>query len=476
MKIIGRIDEKKTMQAMVNDNKAHLLAIIGRRRVGKTFLIREVYKDEKVFEMTGLKDANLHDQLMNFTLQMNLYFPNVKIDTKPESWLVAFNTLSQAIASLKTKNKPVIFLDELPWIASKRSGFMEALAHWWNNWASQHNIIVVVCGSAASWMLQHVVNAKGGLHNRITKLISLMPFTLQETEAFLKAKNINLSQYQIIQLYLSLGGIPHYLDQVEKGKSAAQNINDLCFKKDGFLTTEFENLYPALFDNAGSHIKIVKALASKASGLNRQTILKLTKLSDGGYFTNILNELEASGFISTFEPLEKSKKDTLFRLTDEYSLFYLSFMAGRNKLNKSDWLRVSETQHYKIWCGYAFENLCIKHIDSIKNALGILGVETNVNSFLHRKDANYEKGFQIDMLIDRKDNIINICEMKFYADEFSITKDYAQKLRTKREGLKAVTKSKKMVHITFITSYGVLENTHKMDLVENDFTIGVLFG
>ncbi|AEH01881.1 ATP-binding protein [Lacinutrix sp. 5H-3-7-4] len=474
MKIIGRKEERKTMQAIQRDKKAHMLAIIGRRRVGKTFLIREVYKNEKVFEMTGLKDANLHDQLMNFTIQMNLYFPAEKPYTKPESWLMAFSELSVAI-SKSTLKKPVVFLDELPWIASKRSGFMEALAHWWNNWASQQNIIVVVCGSAASWMLQHVVNAKGGLHNRITKLITLMPFTLNETEAFLKEKNIVMSHYQIIQLYLALGGIPHYLDQVEKGKSAAQNINNLCFKKDGFLTTEFNNLYPALFDNAGSHIKIVKALASKASGLNRQRILKLTKLSDGGYFTNILNELEASGFISTFEPLEKSKKDTLFRLTDEYSLFYLSFMVGQNKLNKSDWLRVSETQPYKIWCGYAFENLCIKHIESIKEALGILGVETKVNSFLHRKDVNYPKGFQIDMLIDRKDNIINICEMKLYADEFAITKDYAQKLRTKREGLKTVTKSKKMVHITFISAYGVLENTHKMDLVENDFTTSIFF-
>lgn len=475
MKIIGRVEERKTMQRMLKNDKAHLLAIIGRRRVGKTFLIREVFKNEKIFEMTGLKDANLQDQLMNFTLQINLYFKDKTTYQKPESWLVAFSNLSQAIDTLKTKYKPVIFLDELPWIASKRSGFMEALAHWWNNWASQQNIIVVVCGSAASWMLQHVVNAKGGLHNRITKLITLMPFTLKETDAFLIEKNIKLSHYQIIQLYLSLGGIPHYLDQIEKGKSAAQNINDLCFKKDGFLTTEFENLYPALFDNAGSHIKIVKALASKTSGLNRQTILKLTKLSDGGYFTNILNELEASGFISTFEPLEKNKKDMLFRLTDEYSLFYLTFMVGRNKLNTNDWLRISETQHYKIWCGYAFENLCIKHLESIKNALGILGVETNVNSFLHRKDNSYEKGFQIDMLIDRKDNIINICEMKFYADEFSITKDYAQKLRTKREGLKAVTKSKKMVHLTFITSYGVLDNANKIDLVENDYTIEVLF-
>ncbi len=475
MKIVGRIEEIEVMRSYLNDEKAHLLAVIGRRRVGKTFLIRETYKKNKVFEMTGLKEADLNHQLINFTLQMNMYFQGDGQHAKPEGWLMAFNLLTKMVGDELRENKPVVFFDEVPWIASKRSGFTEALAHWWNNWASQQNIIVVICGSAASWMLEHVVNAKGGLHNRITKLITLMPFTLAETKEYLEAKQIEISNYQIIQLYLAMGGIPHYLEQIRKGKSAAQNIQEMCFAKDGVLRNEFENLYPALFDNAKNHIKIVKALASRSNGLVRQEIIKTTGMSDSGWVSSILNELKTSGFISTFEPLEKKKKDTLYRLTDEYSLFYLNFIENKTKTSGDDWMRIAQSQEYKIWCGYAFENLCMKHTETIKKALGISGVQTEVNSFVHKKNDTYEKGFQIDMLIDRRDDVINICEMKFYSDEFSISSEYAKNLRTKKEGLKAVTTTNKMIHMTFVTTYGVLGNQNKIDLVDNDLTIDVLF-
>lgn len=475
MEIIGRKEEIEIMESYLMDDKPHLLAVIGRRRVGKTFLIREVYKENTVFEMTGLQNADKNTQLINFTLQMNQYFQKEEQHDIPEDWLRAFNLLNKVIGKLKSSEKPVVFFDEVPWIAGKKSEFTEALGHWWNNWASQKNIVVVICGSAASWMIEHIVNAKGGLHNRITKLITLMPFTLSETKEFLEAKNIEISNYQIIQIYLAIGGIPHYLEQIEKGKSAAQNIQSICFSKDGVLRNEFKNLYSALFDNAGNHVKIIKALSSKSKGLERQEILRITGMNDGGYFSDILTELETSGFITTFEPLEKKKKDTLYRLTDEYSLFYLHFMEGKSKFGSEEWIRISQSQEYKIWCGYAFENLCIKHVDKIKEALGISGVQTNVNSFLHKKNKVYEKGFQIDLLIDRKDDVINICEMKFYAEEFSISSDYAKNLRTKKEGLKAVTGTKKMVHITFVTSYGVFENQNKTDLVDNDFELNIFF-
>jgi len=474
MQIVGRKSETELMNSYLIDEKSHLLAIIGRRRVGKTFLIREVYREAKIFEMTGLKDADLDRQLTNFCIQMNTYFSTENYE-KPDNWLLAFNQLTEAITKATTNRKPVVFFDEIPWIASKRSRFTEALAHWWNNWASQQNIVLVICGSAASWMLEHVVNAKGGLHNRITKLITLLPFTLAETKTFLLSKQIEMSNYQTVQLYMALGGIPHYLEQITKGKSAAQNIQEICFSKDGILRNEFENLYSALFDNAQNHIKIIKALASKSKGLERQEILEHTKMSDGGWFTGILNELETSGFITTYEPLEKKKKDTLFRLTDEYSLFYLTFIEGKSNPSSDYWMSMSQSQEYKIWCGYAFENLCMKHSQNIKQALGISGVQTSTNSFLHRKDSAYPKGFQIDMLIDRKDDVINICEMKFYADTFNITADYAAKLRTKKEGFRTVSKSKKMIHLTFITSYGLFENAYKSDLVDNDFTVDVLF-
>lgn len=475
MKLIGRKEEVKTMKSFLNDEKAQLLAVVGRRRVGKTFLIRETYAENIVFEMTGLKDADLKTQLLNFNLQMNEYFQGEEQNTVPDNWLLAFNQLSNAISDLDADFKPVVFFDEVPWLAGKRSGFIEALAHWWNNWASQQNIILVICGSAASWMLEHVVNAKGGLHNRISKLISLMPFTLAETKEFLDAKNVKLSHYQIVQLYMTMGGIPHYLNHIIKGKSATQMIQILCFTKDGILRNEFENLYAALFDNASNHIKIIKALASKSKGLDRQEILKKTKMTDGGWFSGILNELEASGFITSFEPLAKKKKDTLFRLTDEYSIFYLNFIEGHNKLRGDDWEQISVAQKYKIWCGYAFENLGMKHVRDIKRALGVENVYSTVNSFMHRKDNIYEKGFQIDLLLDRKDDIINICEMKFHTDEFRIDLDYSKKLRAKREGFKAVTGTRKMVHSVFITVFGVLENKYKNDHVDHDLTIDIFF-
>jgi len=440
--------------------------------VGKTFLIREVYKKHKVFEMTGLKNASRDMQLINFSIQMDTFFHHKNEIDKPDNWLIAFHQLSEAIRMCKQKLKPVVFFDEIPWIAGKKSGFTEALAHWWNNWASEQNIIVVICGSAASWMIDHIVNAKGGLHNRITKLITLIPFTLAETKQFFQKKDIQLSDYQIIQIYLSVGGIPHYLEQIEKGKSAVQNIQKLCFEKDGVLRNEFENLYPALFDNAGKHIKIIKALSNKSKGLDRQEILKDTRIKDGGFFSKILTELETSGFISKTQPLDTKKKERLYRLTDEYSLFYLQFMEDERS---GSWERISQTQKYKIWCGYAFENLCVKHLAEIKEALGISGIQSNANSFLHKKNDSYGKGFQIDLLIDRKDDVINICEMKFYADEFKITSEYAGKMRTKREGLKAVARTKKMVNISFITSYGVMENQHKLDLVDHDFKMDIFF-
>ncbi len=475
MNVIGRHAEVKVMRSYINDDKAHLIAIVGRRRVGKTFLVREVYKQNKVFEMTGLKDAGLKLQLNNFAMQMDIYLPTSQGHNTFSNWLMAFNALTKALMNYEGGIKPVVFFDELPWIAGKRSGFTEALGHWWNNWASQQNIIVVLCGSAASWMIKNVVNAKGGLHNRITKLFTLLPFTLKETKEFLSSRGINISHYQIIQLYMALGGIPFYLEQITKGKSAAQIIQEICFSKDGILRNEFENLYPALFDNSGKHIKIIEALASKRDGLERQQILQLSGMTDGGWFSNILKELEVSGFISSSAPIGKKKKDTLYRLTDEYSYFYISFIKSTRKDHNLNWMDISAGQEYKIWCGYAFENLCLKHVDRIKYALGISGVRSNINSFMHRKNEIFEKGFQIDMLIDRRDDIINLCEMKFYSGEFAISNEYAKTLRTKKEGFKTVTKTKKMIHLTFVTTYGVMENQNKIDLVDNEFTIDVFF-
>jgi len=475
MDVIGRHEETQLMTACLQDKDAHLLALIGRRRVGKTFLIRQVYKEYICFEMTGLKDADLQKQLTNFSLQLGLYFPETEQNEIPENWLLAFNKLSKLIFTNSSGKKPVVFFDELPWIAGKKSGFVEALAHWWNNWASQQNIVVVVCGSGASWMLQNVINAKGGLHNRITKLIRLLPFTLAETKEYLETNKISYSHYQIIQIYMAIGGIPFYLKQLRRGLSAAQNIQQLCFEKDSFLRNEFGNLYHALFNNANYHVEVISALAKKASGLDRKAILDSVSMKDGGGFTKVLNELEASGFITAYQAFSKKKKDTLYRLSDEYSLFYLKFIAGKIQVNTNEWLQISNSQEYKVWCGYAFENLCFKHNKEIKKVLGISGVSTSLNSFVHTANDKYDIGFQIDMLIDRKDDTITICEMKFYADEFTINADYAKSIRNKINGFKELTKTKKMLQTVFISTYGVKENTNKLEVVDQDYTVDIFF-
>ena len=324
--IIGRTEEISMMTDLLFNKHPEMLAVIGRRRVGKTYLVRNVYRDYINFEITGIQQASAKQQLEYFATQLNKISGNKKTTSIPESWLEAFFQLSTALEKIKTKKKKVLFFDELPWLASRKSGFLTALGHFWNSWASKQNIIVVICGSSASWMINKVVHNKGGLHNRITKLINLAPFTLAETKKYLKSRNIKMDHYQTIQLYMAMGGVPHYLKEIKPGLSAAQNIDTICFRKNGLLRDEFDKLYPALFEKAEKHINIIRALASKWKGLTRTEIITKSKIKDGGSLTRILSELISSGFVSSYFPFDKKKKETLYRLTDEYSLFYIHFI------------------------------------------------------------------------------------------------------------------------------------------------------
>ena len=368
----------------------------------------------------------------------------------------------------------VVFLDELPWMSTHRSGFLKGLSYFWNSWAVQQNIVVVICGSAASWMIRKVIHHKGGLHNRVTKRIRLQPFTLAETEDFLINRAIRLERYQLLQLYMVMGGIPHYLKEIEAGKSAVQNIDKICFGENGLLRDEFLSLYPALFKHADYHTAIIRALASKPNGLIRSDLIQQAKLTESGRITKVLMELSESGFITTYPAFGKKKKGQLFRLTDEYSIFYLRFIEPNLSETQGVWSSLSQSQSYKIWCGYAFENVCLKHISSIKKALGISGIYTRSASFFRKKD-NDNQGVQIDLLIDRNDRTINIVEIKFYNGTFTISKDYANKLRTKIQVFKDITQTKKQVFLTVMTSLGLKANIHSIGLVDNHFDSNVLF-
>lgn len=462
MEIIGRNSEKVLMKSLLNSPKSEFLAVYGRRRIGKTYLIKNVYVENIAFEFTGTQNATLNNQLFKFFGKIKGYFPEQVALEQPKNWSEGFAVLKECLMKSPSE-KRVIFFDEVPWIAGKRSNYLEELAYWWNDWASDQNLVVVVCGSAASWMLTKVINHKGGLHNRVTKRINLKPFTLAETQYYLQNLGINWDNYQTVQFYMAVGGVPTYLNEARAGETVTQAIDRIFFGDDHFMQTEFQNLYTSLFEGYHNHVSIIRALAEKWQGLSRAEIIKNTNLADGGGLTQILSELEASSFIARLLPMGKKQKETLYRLSDEYSLFYLTFIEKKSKSSKYEWLKIAQTTAYQIWCGYAFENVCIRHIDAIKTALGISGIYTQISSYLH-KGNDIEPGFQIDLLIDRADNAVNICEMKFVNDDFRMTELYATQLRKRREAFRRVSKTKKMLFNTFITTYGVKpENSAQID-------------
>ncbi len=473
--LIGRDTEKGLLIKALDSPEAELVAMLGRRRVGKTFLIRQVYKDNMVFEFSGVHEATLRRQLLNFSQTMKAATQSAVDITPPSTWIEALNSLQQYLAPVLSNRKCVIFFDEFPWIHTPKSGFLQAFDHFWNSWASrQPNLVVVICGSAASWMIHNVVNNRGGLHNRITRKIRLMPFNLAEVEEYLRSRAINLDHYQILQLYMAIGGIPHYLKDIKPGESAAQIIDRICFTKDGLLKGEFKNLYQSLFDKADNHIAIIKALAKTGKGLTRKEIITTCKLSSGGTATKLLEELVESGFITPYIPFGKTFRDNIYKLTDEYSLFYLKFMEKARTTGAGTWLKISATPSWKSWSGFAFEGLCLKHAQQIKKSLGISGVLTEESGW-RSVAANGEQGIQIDLLIDRRDHCINICEMKFNESDFAIDKPFAEYLRQKVQVFKERTKTRKTLLLTLITTYAVKPNSYFTGLVQNTVEMQALF-
>lgn len=472
--LIGRKKYIEELEAAYKSSKPEMLALIGRRRVGKTYLVRQIYGERLDFELTGLQYGDTKRQLQNFLFAMEEYFPEYKLESPPSDWMTAFNELSKAIKKRNKEQKVVIFLDELPWLSTARSGFISALGFFWNSRASKQNIVVIICGSAASWMIKKIINNRGGLHNRITRLLYMYPFSLAETESYCQAKQIKLNRFQLLQLYMTMGGIPMYLDLLKPGLSAVQNIQEICFSETGYLRNEFDRLFASLFDNFEKHVSIVRTLGSKRKGLTRQEIIDQTKLSNGGGLTSVLEELEKSGFITAYGGYKKKRREVLYRLTDFYSHFYLTFLEKTGKSSMVEFTGLSDLPAWKTWSGYAFENICLAHISQIKKALGIRGIASSTATFF-AKPKDGLPGAQIDLLIDRSDQTINICEAKFSQGQYELTKKAADNLQVKQDVFRYHTKSKKHLFSTLITTYGVVDNVHKLNHIDQVVTMEDMF-
>lgn len=465
-KIIGREVESNLLKNMLTSDKSELIAIYGRRRVGKTFLIRETYKNQSIFEVSGIPDGSYKEQLQNFFDEIAKRNASFSKRDKPNNWYEAFNMLGEYIEKLKSKQKKVIFIDELPWLHTHKSKFVQFFAHFWNTFcAPRTDLVVVVCGSAASFMINKVIHDRKGLHHRITLSINLRPFNLHETELFLKSKKVHLDRYSILQLYMAIGGIPHYLEKINPGDSATVAINKLCFEKDGLLSNEFNHIFVSLFNDSGNHVAVVEALAKSKKSISRTELVKTSKIDSGGTLTKVITELIESGFISEYRPYNKQIKDTLYRLTDEYAIFYLKFI----KNNKgADWKTLYTSNSYVTWSGFTFENICIKHEKQLLKALGITGINARYSSWRN-------ENAQIDLLINRSDRTINICELKFSEKEYVISKAYASNLENKkREFINEMTERKNVVS-TIISTFGVKKNEHYQKTIDNQLTMDYLF-
>ncbi|GHU89128.1 hypothetical protein FACS1894155_05420 [Bacteroidia bacterium] len=468
--IIGRITERNRLTEYLNSGKSELLVVYGRRRVGKTFLIKQFFHGKFTFYFSGAENANKKQQLFNFTTALNKHS---NADYKPvEDWQNAFMQLESYLRNIKTKGRKVVFIDELPWLDNAKSGFLSAFEYFWNTFASsQKDIFLVVCGSATSWITNKIIKNRGGLHNRVTRQILLEPFTLNETEQFLKSKKIVMSRFQILECYMILGGIPYYLEQLERSLGLSQNIDNLFFKKNAVLRDEYEKLYSSLFKSPQKYMQIIEALAQKRKSLTRDEISKFSHISNGGGLTGILEELELCGFISINNNFTTKKKYQLYQLTDFYSLFYLNFVKDKKGTTGDYWSSSTGSSIHNAWAGYSFELLCQTHILQIKKALSIGGVVSYTSGWRSREADN---GAQIDLLIDRNDNIINLCEMKYSGKEFVITKSYDENLRNKRGAFIEETGTRKTVHITMLTTYGVKHNEYRND-IQSEVTMDDLF-
>ena len=467
--IIGRKQEIKTLKKAYDSNRSEFIAVYGRRRVGKTYLVKEALEGCFTFTHTGLAKATKSNQLKGFQASLKKAGCNC---SKPKTWMDAFLLLEEWIENLPDGRK-VIFLDELPWMDTPRSNFISALEHFWNVWATERkDIVLIVCGSATSWIVKKIINNHGGLHNRLTHKIHLQPFCLNECEQMSDDMELGLSRYQLLQAYMVFGGIPYYWSLLDKEMSLSQNIDRLLFNPDGEMADEFSMLYASLFDKPEPYIKVVEALTKKKSGLTREELVKQSGLSSNGKLSRIIKELEWCGFIRTFNRIGQKKKDAIIQLIDLYTLFYYQVSLD-SAGDEQYWSHHLLSGQLNSWMGRAFERVCLWHVPQIKDALGINGIASSVYSW-YIKGTDVAKGAQIDLLIERADDVISLCEMKFSEDDYSITNTEEENLRRRRSRFIEETGTKESVQYVLVTTYGLAQGKHN-HMIQRTITMNDLF-
>ena len=470
--MIGRKEEQRILNELAMSGESEFVVIYGRRRVGKTYLVRETFGDDFFFSYTGIANISARQQRSEFAKALRDYgWVSDQSGIDPtQSWFDAFDALKNLIMSAKSKDRLVIFIDEMPWMDNIKSDFVPAFENFWNGWASsQKSIMMIVCGSAASWITKKIFRNKSGLYNRTTRQIALNPFTLSECREYYDSRGILMNTQDLIESYMIFGGIPYYLRLVEKRYSLTLNVDRLCFTESAPLRFEFERLMDTLFSNPAKYKEVLEALHTKKQGLTREAIANQIDFGNGGNLTRILLELEECGFIRRYKPFGKKKNGALYHLSDFFVAFHLTFI--RNTNNEGFWSSYVDNAGHRAWSGYAFEQVCLAHINDIRKTLGISGIHSDVSSWISRNESG---GAQIDLVIDRSDRVINLCEMKFSKGPFEIDRAYDLALRNKIEVFRNETKTRKALHLTMVTTYGIKPGKYA-SIVQSEVNMNELF-
>jgi len=467
--MVGREEEIEELRMIAEGDRSCLVVVYGRRRIGKTFLIREAFNYSFTFSHTGMEKGTLAEQLRQFRESLVDYgWTDCPV---PRTWIEAFALLKRFLAGRGTGRK-IVFIDELPWMDSPRSSFLRAFEHFWNGWCSaRKDIVLIVCGSATSWMTQKVLRNKGGLFNRASRTINLQPFALHDCEAYVREKGIVMSRRELVEAYMVFGGVPYYWSLLDKRFSFAQNLDRLYFSPSGELVPEFRRLFESVFRRPEPYLRLVAALGKSSGGMTREELARDAKVCNTGKLTRWLHELERSGFIKVFLPFGKRKKGAVYQLVDAFVLFHFRFMDTVRVVGKGFWSMATDLPERRAWEGLAFERVCFMHSREIKEALRIGGVLTELCAW--RSDRK-QGGAQIDMLLARRDGVINVCEMKFSTGQFAVTPQYAGKLANKIAVFKEESGTECAVHLTLVTMNGVKHNENA-SIVQSEVTADDLF-
>jgi hypothetical protein len=469
--LVGRRQEQRLLSDLVESREAEFVVVYGRRRVGKTFLVRQSLGDQFLFSYTGIAGVKATVQMAEFEAALRAHGWDGPGPLR--TWFDAFRGLRDLIERSDPSQPAVVFLDEMPWMDNKRSNFLAAFEHFWNGWASGiGRLTVIACGSAASWLTKKVFQNKGGLYNRVTRQIHLRPFTLAQCQQYYQSRGLVLNLHDLVASYMVFGGIPYYLRLLNRRLSLALNIDALCFADKAPLRGEFDQLFRSLFAQPDRHREVVTVLAARAQGLTRQDLVKRLRFPDGGALTHVLEDLEQSGFLRHYQPYGQRANSGLWQLTDPFCAFHLRFMT---RSHSSDfWSMSTDSAARRAWSGYAFEQVCLAHVAELRRALGIAGVQADVSGWRARPDEG-GLGAQIDLVIDRNDQVINLCEMKYSVGEYAVDAATERTLCNKIETFRRQTKTKKALHLTLVTTYGLKPGAHA-SVFQSTVTLSDLLG